>query len=72
METLDARGLKSPNDILKIAVKAAEMKPGGILEVWGDRPTFENDVRAWCEGTGRVLLSVDREEKDTKIVRIQF
>ena len=72
MESLDTRGLKSPKDILKIAVKAAGTKPGNILEVWGDTPTFERDVRAWCEGTGRVFLSVDREGQDTKIIRIQF
>ena len=72
IETLDTRTLKTPNDVLKIAVKATSMKPGSILEVLGKGPTFEKDVRAWCEGTGRVILSVETEERDTRIIQIQF
>jgi len=71
METLDTRGLKSPNVILKIVAKASKMKPGSILEVRGYCPTFENDVRAWCEETGRGFLSVDREGQDAKTIRIR-
>jgi tRNA 2-thiouridine synthesizing protein A len=72
IETLDTRGLRTPDPILKIAVKSVRMKVGGVLEVWGDCPTFEKDVRTWCEGTGRILLSIESEGPKTKIVRIQF
>jgi len=71
-ETLDTRGLRTPDPILKIAVKSVKMKLGGMLEVWGDCPTFEKDVRTWCEGTGRRLLSIESEGPKTKIARIQF
>jgi TusA-related sulfurtransferase len=71
MATLDTTRLKSPNDILKIVAKTSKMKSGSILEVRGKGPTFENDVRAWCEETGRGFLSVDREGQDTKIIRIR-
>jgi tRNA 2-thiouridine synthesizing protein A len=42
---LDTFGLKCPQPVLKIAVKAPDMNVGEILEVWGDCPTFEKDIR---------------------------
>jgi len=72
IERLDNKGLKYPECILKMAKKSAHMKPGDILEVRADCESFEKDVRAWCEDTGRVLLSVEDEGEDTKIVGIQF
>jgi len=72
IEVLDARGLKSPEHILKIAAKAPHMRPGGILEVLGDYPSFEKGVRCWCEETERVVLSVESAEDSTKIIQIRF
>jgi tRNA 2-thiouridine synthesizing protein A len=40
---LDCLGLRCPQPILKIAAKSAELKPGDILEVTADCPTFEKD-----------------------------
>jgi len=61
VEVLDTLGQKSPQPVLKIAMKAPDMKPGDILEILGDCPTFEKDVRTWCERLGRVFLSVKDE-----------
>lgn len=69
---LDTLGLKCPHPVLKIAVKAPDMKQGDILEVLGDCPTFERDVRKWCERLGKVLLSVKEEGGTKKRIRIQF
>jgi tRNA 2-thiouridine synthesizing protein A len=44
IEILDTIGLKCPQPVLKIVVKAADMKSGDILEVISDYPTFEKDV----------------------------
>jgi tRNA 2-thiouridine synthesizing protein A len=71
-EVLDTVGLKCPQLVLKIAVKAPDMKPGDILEVLGDCPTFEQDVRTWCERVGNVFLSIKDEEGDKKRIQIQF
>jgi len=71
-QTLDTRRLKTPNHVIEIAKKAAHMKPGSILEVWGDCPRFEKDVQAWCEGTRRVFLSVTSDGKGAKMIQIQF
>ncbi len=73
METtvLDARGLKCPQPTLKMTVLAVKMKPGDILEVLADCPTFEKDVRDWCSRAKKVLLWV-RDEGTAKKVQIQF
>lgn len=70
--TLDTLGLKCPQPVLKIAVKAPDMKQGDILEVWGNCPTFEKDVRVWCERLKKVFLSVKEEPNDKKVIQIQF
>ena len=72
IETLDIRGMEASNCILKIAEKAESIEPGSILEVQGDCEGFEKDVRDWCEGTGRIFLSVEDEGIATKIIGIQF
>jgi tRNA 2-thiouridine synthesizing protein A len=58
--------------VLKIAVKAPDMRRGDILEVLGDCPTFEKDLRIWCDRLGKVFLSVRDEGQESKRVQIQF
>lgn len=71
-QVLDTLGLKCPQPVLKIAVRAPDMKDGDVLEVLGDCPTFEKDVRIWCERLGKVFLSIQDEGGDKKKIRIQF
>ena len=49
-ETVHTIGLKSPDCIVKIIEKVVRMETGSILKVWGYGSTFEQDVKAWCEG----------------------
>jgi tRNA 2-thiouridine synthesizing protein A len=72
VEVLDTLGQRCPQPVLKIAVRAPDMKPGDILEVLGDCPTFEKDVRIWCERLGKVFLSVKNEGGNKKRIQIQF
>lgn len=44
----DTVGLKCPQPVLKMAVKAPDIAPGDVLEVLGDCPTFEKDL-PWRE-----------------------
>ena len=57
-ETLDCKGLKCPQPVLKIALKARTLAAGTTLEVHADCPTFGDDVRKWCADSGKVLVSV--------------
>jgi tRNA 2-thiouridine synthesizing protein A len=72
VSVLDTFGLKCPQPVLKLAVLAPDMQMGDVLEVLGDCPTFEKDLRTWCERLGKVLLSVKDEGKDRKRIQIQF
>jgi len=72
MEVLNTLGKKCPQPVLKIAVKVPDMKPGDILEGLGDCPTFEKEVRTWCERTRRVLLFMKDEGNNHKRVQIQI
>jgi tRNA 2-thiouridine synthesizing protein A len=69
---LDATGLKCPQPILKIAVLSPDMRPGDILEVTGDCPTFEKDVRVWCDRLKKTLLMIREEDGYRKIIQIRF
>ena len=77
-EVLDCIGMKCPQPILKMAAKSSMMaakssmmKPGDMLEVLGDCPTFEADARSWCGRTGKTLLAV-LTEGTAKRAQVQF
>jgi tRNA 2-thiouridine synthesizing protein A len=72
LESLDTYGLKCPQPVLRIAAKSREMKNGDILEVLGDCPTFEQDVRNWAQRNKRVVLSVKNNGSNKLVIQIQF
>ena len=55
---LDARGMKCPLPVLKLnnMVLKKEAKPGDTVTVVADCPTFEADVRKWCEQQKKTLV----------------
>jgi tRNA 2-thiouridine synthesizing protein A len=70
--TLDTLGLKCPQPILKVAVKAKELQPGDILEVIADCHSFPTDIEAWCGKTGNTLLVCADEGEGKFKAQIQF
>ena len=72
VQKLDASGLKCPQPILKVAVKAPDMPAGDILEVIGDCPSFEKDMRAWCERMHKTVLSVKDLGGGKLSIQVQF
>jgi TusA-related sulfurtransferase len=60
-KTIDARGLKCPQPQLKMLAESRSMSKGDIIEAIADCPTFETDVRSWCERTNRALLWMKTE-----------
>lgn len=69
---LDATGLKCPQPVLRLSVISADMKPGELLEVIGDCPTFEKDITAWCIRLKKTLLSMRDEGGYRKHAMIRF
>ena len=72
VQLIDTLGMRCPLPVVKIAVMAPDMKPGDILEVLGDCPTFERDVLTWCKRLEKDVLSVEDEGGDKKRIQIQF
>lgn len=69
-QVLDLRGQKCPIPSLKMTGQLMKMKKGDILEVLGDCPTMEKDVREWCTRTKTILLWV-KEAGNAKRFQIQ-
>jgi len=57
---LDASGLQCPGPIIKVAKKMLDLAEGEQLEVIASDPGFANDIGAWTERTGNLLLKVER------------
>ncbi len=57
---LDTRGLKCPVPVLKMTgvLVKNQVKPGDILAVLADCPSFDKDVREWCQKMKKVLVVV--------------
>ncbi|MHB1546636.1 MAG: sulfurtransferase TusA family protein [bacterium] len=70
-QTIDARGLKCPQPILKITATAIKMKAGDTIEILADCSTFENDVKDWCQRSKKMLMWI-KEEVGAKKAQIQF
>lgn len=68
---LDTLGLRCPQPVLKMTMKVPQLRKGDILEVLGDCPTFEQDVRKWCERMKKSLLAVQLDGT-AKLIQIQI
>ena len=71
-DVLDCMGMKCPQPVLKLAAKSPTMKAGDILDVLGDCPTFETDMKQWCGRTGKTLLACRDEGGGKKRAQIKF
>jgi tRNA 2-thiouridine synthesizing protein A len=67
---IDARGLKCPQPQLKMLTEVQSMSKGDIVEVVADCPTFEADLRQWCQRTKKALLWI-RNEGAAKRCQVQ-
>ncbi len=70
--TLDLKGLRCPQPILKITAKSVDMKPGDVMEAEANCPTFEQDVKTWCERVGKPLLLIQKDAAGVFHCKIQF
>lgn len=67
---LDTVGMKCPQPMLKLAVSASRMQGGDTLIVMGDCPTFEHDVRVWCQRLRKTFISKTVGENGVVTIRI--
>ena len=71
LQRVDAIGLRCPQPVLRLAVETAETSPGTVVEITGDCPTFERDVRTFCERRRKTVLSV-RGDGARMVIQIQY
>jgi tRNA 2-thiouridine synthesizing protein A len=67
---LDCLGMRCPQPVLRLAVESAQTPPGTVVEIRGDCPSFEKDVRTFCERRQRAILSV-RAEAGRTVIRLR-
>jgi tRNA 2-thiouridine synthesizing protein A len=72
IEIVDTLGMKGTQSLLKIALASPTIRPGDVLEIWGDCPSLEQNIRIWCGRVGKTLLSVQEDGKFKKKIRIGF
>jgi tRNA 2-thiouridine synthesizing protein A len=70
--SMNLKGIRCPQPILKITAKSVDMAPGDVLEAEADCPTFEQDIRTWCERLGKPLLLMVKDEAGVFHCKIQF
>ena len=65
---IDATGLRCPGPGLRMsaAVTREQVRPGDLLEVGADCPSFEADVRSWCSMYRKVLALIRDEGQGLK------
>lgn len=68
---LDCTGMRCPQPVLRLAAETAEAPAGTIVEIAGDCPTFEKDVRVFCERRKKTLLAI-RSDGAKKLIQIQY
>ena len=68
---IDCSGMRCPQPVLKLAVETAETPAGTVVEIQGDCPTFEKDIRTFCDRRKKTLLAVRNDGLKT-VILIQY
>lgn len=68
---VDAVGMRCPLPILALGNATTSAVPGTIVEIKGDCPTFEADVRRYCTRRGKTVLAV-RGKAPLLTIQIRF
>ncbi len=62
---VDARGLRCPAPVIRLARAARDVPPGTVLTVWWTDPAAQHDIPAWARMRGHeVLTTTDLDPQD--------
>ncbi|MBP5624695.1 MAG: DsrE/DsrF/DrsH-like family protein [Lachnospiraceae bacterium] len=59
---IDAKGLKCPGPIVKVADFLRDKPEGFTVKVEATEDAFASDIKVWCERTGNVLKDIEVEK----------
>jgi len=68
---IDATGMRCPHPVLALANGTAKVAAGTLVEITGDCPTFEKDIREFCRKRGKPVLAVTGRAP-TLTIQIRF
>ncbi|GAB3436323.1 sulfurtransferase TusA family protein [Phycicoccus ginsengisoli] len=69
---VDARGLRCPLPVIRLAERARDAAAGAELEVWATDPAAGADVPAWCRMRGHTFLgALDAGDHTAYRVRVE-
>jgi len=62
---VDARGLRCPLPVIRLARGAKDLPAGALVELWATDPAARADVPAWCRMRGHELVRTTELEGGT-------
>ncbi|MFC5379850.1 sulfurtransferase TusA family protein [Aquipuribacter nitratireducens] len=70
--TVDARGLRCPLPVLRLAAAVRDLAPGTVAAVVATDPAVRHDVPAWARLRGHTVLEVREGEEETYEVVVRL
>jgi tRNA 2-thiouridine synthesizing protein A len=70
--TVDARGLRCPLPVIRLAAAAATAPAGTVVTLLSTDPAAEPDVAAWCRMRGHDLLEQEWLDRTSLHSRIRL
>ncbi len=62
---VDARGLRCPLPVIRLAQQAQQRGPGDVIEVWASDPAARADIPAWCRLRGHEFVGARDDAEHT-------
>ena len=59
---VDARGLRCPLPVIRLAQRVRGLSPGTLVEVWATDPAAAADIPAWCRMRGQEFVTAHGRE----------
>ena len=66
---LDLRGKRCPYTLMDLSAAVRALPEGGALEVLVDGPHGVEEIKAWCEATGREFTEPEGDRMHRVLVR---
>ena len=63
---VDARGLRCPLPVIRLARAAKDLPAGAVVELWATDPAARADVPAWCRMRGHALVATTELDGGTE------
>ncbi len=70
--TVDARGLRCPMPVIRLAKAARDLPDGAVVTVLATDPAARHDVPAWARMRGHTLLGVEDAAEGATAISVRL